>query len=270
MHPITSQMTRRLLAAAMLVAPTVAVAQTSDEARLTMGVSAGWIGAKTLWDVPAQPILSTFDSPDLFHLHREIRSDITLSGSLVYFRTPHIGIVGEFTYLGLGTTDACTVVQDGGDVSLVDACAALKGAELPASVTTVQTGLVLRPFVRGFIQPYFKAMGGVAFTPSSPVTMASTYGLVGDTLIVLTIYKDDRWHSVRPSWAFGAGFATAPSSGYQLRLEFRETWMQMSEVTGPNATGQGFVPPTRSVIKGFPSIMVSFDVVLEKRHGRRY
>ncbi len=270
MHFIPGPTARLLFASAIFFLPAALSAQTTDEARLTMGVSAGWIGAKTLWDVPAQPILSTFDGPDLYHLHREIRADITISGSLAYFRSPHLGVVGEFTYLGLGTTDACTVVQDGGDASLVDACNALQGLQRPASVTTVQGGFIYRPLSRGFFQPYFKAMGGVAFTPSSPVAVASTYGIIGDTLVELTIYKDNGWHSIRPSWAFGAGIATAPSSGYQLRVEFRETWLAMSEITGPNATGQGFVPPTRSVIKGFPSIMVSFDVVLEKRHGRRY
>jgi hypothetical protein len=256
--------------AALLLAPGATVAaQTNDEARLTMGISAGWIASAQLWDIPRQPILSTFDDPSFFHLHRELRSDITISGHGTFFRGPHVGITGEFTYLGLGTTDACNVVQDGGDAELRAACEAVNGEQRPASVTTVQGGLVLRPFSRSFIQPYGKILGGLAFTPSSTVAMTSFYGAIGDTLLTLEIYKDDKTREIRPTWTLGAGFSTAPSSGYQIRFEVRETWMTQTVLTGATS-GQGFVPPTKTVLKGFPSAMIGFDVVLAKRRGRRY
>lgn len=256
--------------AALLLAPHAAVAaQTNDESRLTMGIAAGWIASAQLWDIPSQRVLSTFGEPDFYHLHRELRSDITVSGHGTYFRGPHLGFTGEFTYLGLGTTDACTVVQDGGDVSLRDACTALNGAQRPASVTTVQAGVVLRPLSRTFIQPYLTGAAGVAFTPGSTVAMTSVYGRIGDTLLTLAVYRDDHAREIRPSWTLGAGFATAPSSGYQLRIEVRETWLTQTVVTAATS-GQGFVPPTRSVFKAFPSVLVAFDVVLEKRRGRRY
>jgi len=256
--------------AALLFAPhPTLAAQTNDEARLTMGISAGWISSAQLWDIPRQPVLSTFDDPDLFHLHRELRSDITISGHGTFFRGPHLGFTGEFTYLGLGTTDACNVVQDGGDGELIAACNAINGEQRPASVTTVQAGVVLRPLSRSFIQPYGKILGGLAFTPSSSVAMTSFYGQIGDTLLTLEIYKDDKTREIRPTWTLAAGFSTAPSSGYQIRLELRETWMTQTIVTGATS-GQGFVPPTKTVLKSFPSIMLGFDVVLEKRRGRRY
>lgn len=253
----------------LLLTPVLAAgAQTNDEARLTMGISAGWIASAQLWDIPSQQIVSTFDSPSFYHLHRELRSDITISGHGTYFRGPHLGFTGEFTYLGLGTTDACSVIQDGGDVSLVDACNAINGEQRPSSATSVQGGIVLRPFTRSFIQPYGQILGGLAFTPSSTVEMTSVYGAIGDTLLTLEIYHDDHTREIRPTWTVAAGFATAPSSGYQIRLELRDTWLPQTLVTGP--VPQGKVPPTRTVIKSFPSIMLGFDVVLEKRRGRRY
>jgi hypothetical protein len=244
-------------------------AQTNDEARLTMGISGGWIASAQLWDIPSQRVLSTFDDPDFYHLHRELRSDITLSGHGTFFRGPHIGFTGEFSYLGLGTTDACNVVQDGGDADLRAACNAVNGEQRPASVTTVQAGVVLRPLSRSFFQPYGKILGGLAFTPSSTVAMTSFYGAIGDTLLTLEIYKDDHTREIRPTWTLAAGFATAPSSGYQFRIEVRETWLTQTVLTG-STSGQGFVPPTKTVLKAFPSILVGFDVVLEKRRGRRY
>ena len=99
--------------------------------------------------------------------------------------------------------------------------------------------------------------------------MTSVYGAIGDTLLTVDIYKDDHAREIRPSWIVGAGFATAPSSGYQLRIEVRETWLTQTVITAATPN-QGFVPPTRSVIKAFPSVLVAFDVVLEKRRGRRY
>src|SRR5665213_2472438 len=39
-------------------------AQTHDESRLTLGMSAGYIGTAVLWDVANQPIISVFDTPD--------------------------------------------------------------------------------------------------------------------------------------------------------------------------------------------------------------
>jgi hypothetical protein len=99
--------------------------------------------------------------------------------------------------------------------------------------------------------------------------MTSVYGAIGDTLLTLEIYHDDKTREIRPTWTLGAGFSTAPSSGYQIRFEVRETWMTQTVVTGATS-GQGFVPPTKTVLKAFPSAMIGFDVVLAKRRGRRY
>ena len=40
-------------------------------------------------------------------------------------------------------------------------------------------------------------------------------------------------------------------------------------ITGPTSQ-QGFDPPSKTVLKGFPSIVVGFDIVLEHRPGHRY
>ena len=271
-------MTQRLAKACCRAACTVALvlapvgalpAQTNDEARLTLGIAAGYLGSLILWDVPNQPIASSFDGPSVFHLRRETYSDISISGHATFYRGPHFGFTGEFTYVGLGNTDSCDLVQDGGDAELAAACDALKGARGSASTTLVQGGVVFRPLARSFLQPYFKGIVGLAFTPSSTIMTRSTYGSIGDTALILTIYKDDSWKAVRPTWTAAFGISTAPSSGFQLHLEVRESWLPLGVVTGPTS-GQGFVPPHKSVIKGFPSILVGFDVVLEKRRGRRY
>lgn len=244
-------------------------AQTNDEARLTLGMSAGYIGSIRMWEIPNQPIFSQFDPPDLFHLTRELHSDITVSGHATYFGTPHVGITGDFSYIGLGTSDDCTIAQDGGDLELASVCNALKGTLGSASTTTVNGGLVYRPFTRTFLQPYFKGVVGLAFTPTSTIAMRSVYGAIGDTSLILTVYKDDHWAAVRGTATASFGIATAPSSGYQLFIEARETWLPLRQITGPTI-GQGLEPDSKSVLKSVPSLLIGFDIVLAKQRGRRY
>ncbi|MES1259225.1 MAG: hypothetical protein ABUL71_01425 [Gemmatimonadota bacterium] len=45
--------------------------------------------------------------------------------------------------------------------------------------------------------------------------------------------------------------------------------MGLGVVTGPTS-GQGYVPPSKTAMKGFTSVLVGFDVVLAKQRGRRY
>jgi opacity protein-like surface antigen len=272
MNQSSLQVARGLAAVALLFTATTASlhGQTNDQARLTLGIAAGFIGSTSLWDVPNQPVyLASSPDPDIFHLHRELKSDITVSGHATYFGSPHLGVTGEFTYLGLGSSDACDVVHDNGNVELAAVCSALKGTLGSASTTVIQAGLVYRPLSRAALQPYAKLMGGLAFTPSSSIALQSIYGAIADTELIVTIYKDDNWKSIRTSWTAALGISTAPSQGYQLRVEARETWLPLSAVTGPTS-GQGYVPPSKTVIKGIPSIMVAFDIVLAKQRGRRY
>jgi hypothetical protein len=244
-------------------------AQTTDESRLILGIAAGYIGSQPLWDVPNQPIASTFDPPDIFHLHRETHSDISISGQFTYFKGPHLGFTGEFTYVGLGNSDSCTLVQNNGDLDLIAACGALNGATGSASTTLVQGGLIYRPLSRSFLQPYIKGLVGMAFTPTSLIETVSTYGAIADTALVLTIYQDDHQHELRPTWTAVFGISTAPSSGYQIHVEVRDSWLPLTVVTGPTS-GQGFTPPNKTTIFGFPSILVGFDIVLARQRGRRY
>ena len=63
-NPIQNLAPRAALAAMLLLASTAKLpAQTNDEARLTLGMAAGYIGSHVLWTVPNQPILSSFDPP---------------------------------------------------------------------------------------------------------------------------------------------------------------------------------------------------------------
>lgn len=271
-------MTRRIMSAILpgaaavlcLVHASRLSAQTVDQARVVIGISIGRIGGSDLWDVARQPILSVLEPgvPDTFRLHREVRPGLTIGVHGTLFVSPHFGLTGEFTYLGLGTGDACTLLNDDGDASLVGVCNALANQSGHGAAFALQVGGVARLSSGSAVQPYLKGLVGVASTPSSTVELiapdADLYG--SGTLVV---YRDFHWNNQRPTWTVAAGLATAPSQGLQLRLELRDTWLAQSVVTGSTVT-QNVEPPNRTVLKAFPSILLGFDIVLKRQRGRRY
>lgn len=244
-------------------------AQTQDEARLVVGISAGVVGSVPLYTVAGQSIIPVTGHPSAYELRRGFRTNVTASGHLTYFPSPRLGLLLEFTYLGLGTTDTCVVTQDGGELDLQRACDALDGKQRSPASSEIQAGFVFRPLPQSPIQPYAKLAGGMAFTPNSTMYTVSEYRGENNHSLVLTVYRDDSVTTVRPSWTAAFGISTAPHTGYQVRLEVRQSWMRVEAVTGPTAH-QGLAPPRKLVFKGFPSIVVGFDVVLAKRRGRRY
>jgi hypothetical protein len=69
--------------------------------------------------------------------------------------------------------------------------------------------------------------------------------------------------------SLGAGFTAQLAPGYQLRWEVRDNMVRMATVAGPTAQ-DGVPPPTASRLRHLLSMEIGFDVVLERRHGRRY
>jgi len=265
----------RTVAVVLSLAPAISLhAQGDDQARLAIGIMIGRVGAASLWSVDAQPIASVTTAPDTFALHRGLGPNLTISGVLAYFPRQHFGWTLEFTHLGLGPHDQCNITADHGDQALVAACDSLARTHESAAVSMVQAGAVVRPLVGHYLQPYLKGLAGVAFTPSSTVNMVSDFGqtpgtFVGTAPLRLTIYDDNEWSSMRPTVQLAGGFTTAPRHGYALHFEARETWLSVAEATGATI-GQGYSPPHRYAVRGFTSIVVGFDVVFIRRHGRRY
>lgn len=240
---------------------------TRDESRLVIGVATGYIAGSDLWTVARQPILSNSGSNDVFRLSRRIRPNFAIVGQATWYSRGNLGFTGELSYLGLGTVDGCGLVEASGSLLNRLACDAIDEFEHPASVVGLGGGVVFRPASRAFLQPYLRGVGGIAIAPRSTVKMVGAIGVVGDS--IFTIYPESRGSDARLSGSISIGVATPATAGYQLHLEFRNNWVQLPIVTGPSQY-QGIVPPTKSVWKALPSFLVGFDVVLEKRRGRRY
>jgi len=240
---------------------------TRDQSRLVLGVSLGYIGGTDLGRVAAQPITTSSEATDVFRLKRGIRSNVTFIGQATWYSSANLGFTGEIAYIGLGTRDACTLVAASGDPLNRIVCGTLNGNERPASATSLGVGANFRPASRSFLQPYVRAVTGLALVPRSTVRTVATIGQFGDT--AFTIYPGNNGTDTKLTGTLAAGFATSASPGYQFRVELRNTWVQLPIVTGPTVF-QGEIPPTRTAWKALPSLLIGFDIVLEKRRGRRY
>jgi hypothetical protein len=257
-----------VLLAGILSPITQAAAQaTRDQSRLVIGVSAGYIGGVDLWSVVVQPILMRTKAIDVYALERRLRPNVTLTGHATWFKGANLGFTGEVSYIGLGTEDRCTLTVASGDPLNRLACLAINGNDRPASAVSVGGGVVFRPASRAFLQPYARAIGGIAIAPRSVVRTVGTIGIFGDT--AFTVYAEENSADAKPIGTLAVGFATSASPGYQFRIELRNSWVRLPIVTGPT-TFQGLVPPTQSEWKALPALVVGFDIVLEKRRGRRY
>jgi len=240
---------------------------TRDQSRLVLGVSVGYIGGTDLWTVAEQPILTNTEATDVFRLKRSLRSNVTFVGQATWYSSANLGLTGEIAYIGLGTRDACGLVAASGDPLNRLVCRTLDGNERPASAVSLGVGATFRPASRAFLQPYVRAVTGIALAPRSTVRTVATIGQFGDT--AFTIYPGNNGTDTKLTGTVAAGFSTSASPGYQFRVELRNTWVQLPIVTGA-AVYQGEIPPTSTVWKSLPSLLIGFDIVLEKRRGRRY
>lgn len=256
----------RALALGSLAALPLGAQASNDESRLTVGVIGGWIGGASLWSV-TQPVFANGGRTDEMLLVRDLRGNIAVSGQLTYFPTPRFGWTGELSYTGLGTRDGCRMVVDNGDQFNRDACAAIDGRDRAASAVSAMAGAVYRFGSRTDLQPYLRGNVGLSLVPRSTTAMIAFFG--EDDEVALPIYFEDESRRAKPTAALSFGISTAPSAGYQFRLEVRGTAVQLEVVDRAVPAGVQ-EPPVVSKWVILPSISVGLDVVLEKRRGRRY
>jgi hypothetical protein len=170
--------------------------------------------------------------------------------------------------LGLGFEDSCRQVFSSGSADIAAACQSIQGATKSASAVSLSAGPVLRFNSRSLISPYVRANLGVVFSNQSSIRTVGTFPTIGG-FSDLVIYDDDHESRVEPMLALGAGFTAAIARGYQLRWEVRDNIAGVQRVTSATPEAR-VVPPHERTYKHLFSMTIGFDVVLERRRGRRY
>jgi hypothetical protein len=264
-----------LLALALsLVAPrSPLLAQaTRDQSRLVFSVALGYSSGTDLWEVSEQRLTDDGTADvfnDLMSVGRKVGPSLTFGLKGIYFRGDNLGFLGEAHFLGLGLRDTCTLTTSSGSSRNQQVCASIDGAERSASAVQVATGVIYRAYSRKTLSPYARATVGLMVTSRSSIALVGNFVNPDSQLVDVDVYPDPNTTRVNPTGTLAFGMTAALAPGYQVRWEVRDNIVGMREVTGPSLQ-DGLLPPTAQRFHHLLAFEVGFEVVLERRRGRRY
>jgi opacity protein-like surface antigen len=256
-----------LLLIGSLVPGVLRAQHTGDQARLMFTVGGGIVVGDHLWSVGKQAVQFT-DPTDTFALSRRITSNLGIAFSGTYFGGEHLGLSMEGFLVGLGFEDSCQQVFASGNLDVADACTSIQGATKSATSVFLSAGPVYRINSRSLFSPYVRANLGVVFSNQSSIRTIGHFPSP-EGQVDLIVYDDDHDTRAEPALGLGAGFTAAIGPGYQLRWEVRDNIVGIQTVTSSTPEAR-VIPPHERVFKHLFSLTVGFDVVLERRRGRRY
>lgn len=250
----------------------LAAQATRDQARLMFNVSAGYNGGATLWRVTDQPLFDDrFGDPliDSLHITRRVRPALTLGVKGIYFRGDNLGFFGEGYLIGVGFQDSCTRTSPTLSVRNEQVCGSVDQAEKSASAVQVSGGAIYRINSRKVISPYVRVGLGFVLSSQSAVRTTGRFANQDNQLVDVEIYPDDSETRLGGAATLALGMTAVIAPGYQIRWEVRDNIVGLRAVNGPTAT-DGAPPSTGVRYRHLLGIEVGFDVVLERRRGRRY
>jgi hypothetical protein len=256
------------LVAGSLTLPSSASSQaTKDQARLIFTVSGGVVVGRHLWSVGAQPV--QFITPaDTLALGRRIRSNIAIGFGGTYFPGETFGLSVEGFLVGLGFEDSCRLAFSSGSGDVATVCQSIQGATKSASAVALWAGPVFRAYSQRLISPYVRGQLGLVFSNQSSIRTIGRFP-TSQGVSELMVYDDDHESRVEPALGLAAGFTAQVGKGYQLRWEVRDNIVGVQQVTAAPPVAR-VVPPHERTFKHLFSMTIGFDVVLERRRGRRY
>ena len=267
--------------AAVALAPAPLPAQTPSAPHLYLSMFGGYRTGRHLWTLNDQPFLvqtpigpnpGQYDTLDLQH---EVNPGFVIGAAGTYFPRPNLGFEGEIAFLGMGVESRCAIRQVDppamGDVD-PELCTSLNGASSSLSAVSFSVGLVgrLRPDKATY--PYVRAGVGVVARTRSTIELIGTFAdTARNALEEVIIVGDSFPNKTRAHLSFAAGLALSLGPASQLRLEARDIVTSLDRVTGLADASRGTLYPPHAgrSLHSF-AFIVAFDVILEKRRGRRY
>jgi len=267
--------------AVVTLAPAPLPAQTPSAPHLYLSMFSGYRTGRHLWTLNDQPFLvqtpigpnpGQYDTLDLQH---EVNPGFVIGAAGTYFPRPNLGFEGEIAFLGMGVESRCAIRQVDppamGDVD-PELCTSLNGASSSLSAVSFSVGLVgrLRPDKATY--PYVRAGVGVVARTRSTIELIGTFAdTARNALEEVIIVGDSFPNKTRAHLSFAAGLALSLGPASQLRLEARDIVTSLDRVTGLADASRGTLYPPHAgrSLHSF-AFIVAFDVILEKRRGRRY
>ena len=261
--------------ALLLLTPVAEIlrAQSHDEPQLVFTIYGGLAEGAGLWHLPVQPLPAS-GGVDTVGLGRLLHPGLVAGLVTTYYNSPHFGWTADVGYFGIGSEQECNgpvTWKDGpgGDNSL--ACTVANGDHVGTYVVGILAGVTYRFLPTGPVQPFVRVTAGPGLFGNSSFYGTAAFAVQsscasGCEVIVL----DDRTpRGITWVMNLSTGMSVNLAPGYRVRMEARDLITSV-----PVASGQRdpttFVPPSSSIVKHIPIFLFGLDILLERRHGRRY
>jgi hypothetical protein len=257
-----------------------ALAQSTENPRLVLTITGGWITGGSLWRLPRQEAsVAPGIALDTVALERRFRTGLVVGLGAALYRSPHFAYSGEIVFYGMSTESRCAPpAQWAADTLHINqqACTDIQGKNLRTSAAVLQLGVTWRPIATGAIQPYVRALAGPAYLGGSFVETSGTVQVPGDSgrtvLRLRTLLGDPNQRTLTWLVTLGGGVTFAIAPGTQVRFEARDVVTSLSTVTGPgDPLALGTPAQVGSTVRHLVSFTVGLDIVLEQaRRPHRY
>jgi len=255
-------------------------AQTGDQPNLVFTIAGGLSLAGRLWNLDKQAAAVAgypLSQSDTVALARRIRPGLTALLRATLFRSPHVGYTLEAAFFGLASEARCTVrgsfLTDPQQIN-EQTCTDVQGQHVPTNAVGFQAGAAYRFTARRIAEPYVRASAGFALLGNSFV---ETSGIVQSTS-ACTGLPTCRWFFLadpRPkeiTWlvSLAAGTSLNLGPGYRFHAEVRDLIVALPVVTGAAPTTGEQAAQVGTRVRHIPVLTAGVDIVLERRHTRRY
>jgi len=263
-----------LLPLLLLGRPGALTAQaTADKARLIFTIGLGQTtGGGNIWAFDKQPLYPNgAGEEDTVAISRSFKRNLNLLFSGTYFPGDHFGFSVEAQLLGLASQDRCEVAVDNStalDRTIRSLCREIDGTSRSGGAVALSVGGIYRAFSQQAIHPYVRANAGLILTEQSFVRTQATLSDAS----TYQIFTDNHPESIRGYYALGGGVVAVVGRGLQLRFEVRDNFVRIPTVAAPTpAPGYGLIQAqTKMINKQLITFNIGFDIVLERKRGRRY
>ena len=257
-----------------------ASAQSAERPLLIISMTGGVLTGGALWTLDRQLAPVSSGEIDSLALGRYFRTGFVVGVGATVFRWPHVGLAAEVAFLGLGTESRCAprgpYAFDAEHVNEI-ACLSAQGYRLPTNAVALQGGVAWRALPEARVQPYLRAIGGLAllggsFVETSGLVTVPTVDTTRASVVTRTFLAEGSRRDLTWIATLSVGVMLELSPGYQLRFEARDVLLGLPVVTGPGSITTTLpVAPTRDRTVHLPTFALSLDLVLEPaRRPRRY
>ena len=265
----------------LVLVASAAPAQTRDEPSLNFTLYGGLSTGGTLWNLSRQPLLAPGGPPpplDTVTIGRRLRPSTLAGLSISWFRSPHFALTADIAYLGFDSEELChgpALYHPDPDDLNRQACNNSNGGVAGTSVVGFMVGGTYRLFPLAAVQPYLRATGGLGLLGSSYIETAALVfnPKCGTASRVCPTSLLEEQKSTYLTWvvslSLGSSFRLSP--GTRILFEARNILASLPVVTGPrNPFDFHSFPTTSRAVKHQPAFLVGLEILLERRHGRRY